>query len=397
MRIALTCNFSPWSRYRGGGQRSTHFLASALSRRGHRVSVVFTKPPWEPVEVPPDLPYEVRWAPLLALRSTRNAPLRMLSALTVARALQRLMLEGRLEGSELEVVHGQGEECALVPSRVAAPLILTPRYPSYPAPPEGSAGRALAWLWHGKYRLLHRAARGAQLVCPTSESSARQVGVYCGLGSHRIHVVPNGIDPTFFEGKRQAGAHAGPLLYFGRLEREKGIDTLLEAYEQLPHGRPLLIAGEGTQRAWLRRQVEQRRLQGRVQLLGWQSARQLARLLSEASVAVLPSREESFGNAMLEAMAAGAPLVTTVVGSLPSIVSEGETGHLVAPGDAKALSHSVSELLRSRERAEAMGARARRHVAHRYSWLNVAERYERLYERASRGGAQLTGGSGASG
>ena len=56
MHVALTCNFSPWSRYRGGGQRATHLLASALSAEGHEVTVIFTKPPWEHVDVPSALP-----------------------------------------------------------------------------------------------------------------------------------------------------------------------------------------------------------------------------------------------------------------------------------------------------------------------------------------------------
>ena len=56
MRCLLTVNFSPWSRYSGGGQRSTHNLARALAQRGHDVSVVYTKPPWEQVQLPAALP-----------------------------------------------------------------------------------------------------------------------------------------------------------------------------------------------------------------------------------------------------------------------------------------------------------------------------------------------------
>src|SRR3954451_18857742 len=84
MRCILTVNFSPWSRYSGGGQRSTHNLARALVKRGHEVTVVFTKAPWEQVPLPPDLPYQVVWAALPGVRRT--------SSLFVARAVQGLLM-----------------------------------------------------------------------------------------------------------------------------------------------------------------------------------------------------------------------------------------------------------------------------------------------------------------
>ena len=90
MHIALTVNYSPWSKYSGGGQRSTHSLACALSRAGHRVDVVYTRPPWEAVHTPPSLPYRVHWASLAAVRSHRSAALRPLSSFSVASQLDKI-------------------------------------------------------------------------------------------------------------------------------------------------------------------------------------------------------------------------------------------------------------------------------------------------------------------
>src|SRR5262245_15559702 len=109
MRCILTVNFSPWSRYSGGGQRSTHNLACALAQRGHDVSVVYTKPPWEAVQLPAALPYQPLWAALPAFRSRSGALLRPLTSLSVARQVERLARHG----AEL-VVHGNGEEAALI-------------------------------------------------------------------------------------------------------------------------------------------------------------------------------------------------------------------------------------------------------------------------------------------
>ena len=108
MRILLTCNFSPWSPYSGGGQRSTHELATALCREGHDVSVVFTRTPWEHFDVP-SVEYRLHWASFFGLRSRRAALLRPLNALSVLSAVKTLHRE-----QPLDVVHGNGEEVVLV-------------------------------------------------------------------------------------------------------------------------------------------------------------------------------------------------------------------------------------------------------------------------------------------
>jgi glycosyltransferase involved in cell wall biosynthesis len=378
MHIALTVNFSPWSRYRGGGQRSTHFLACALARRGHRVSVVFTKPPWERVAVPDDLPYRVLWAALPDVVSRRAAPLRVLTALTVAQRLRELA-----ERDPPAVVHAQGEEGLLVPTVLRCPFLLTPRYPNYPAELlAGRSSRLGRWLKHPKYAALGATARRAVFVCPTSSSSARMLEQAFGIEPARIRILPNGVDPTFLSQARKPGAEQGPLLFFGRIEREKGIDTLVEALERSQHReRRLTIVGAGEALAWLERTLAERGLARRVELCGWEPADKLTARLSGAALAVLPSREESFGNAMIEAMAAGTPLVTTSAGSLPEVVAEG-TGVLVPPGDAAALARAIDDLLAHPARAEALGRAGRAHVQSRFSWDAAAACAESLYVEA---------------
>jgi glycosyltransferase involved in cell wall biosynthesis len=365
MHVVLTCNFSPWSRYRGGGQRSTHQLACALAARGHRVSVLYTKAPWERVDVPP-VPYRIVWATLLDLVSRRDAPLRPLSALSVARALRSL-------GETPAVVHAQGEEGLFARQAAGCPLVLTPRYPSYPAPMFDDAAGLGSWLAHTKYHALRATAQQASWVCPTSEASANEVRR--ALRVERVRVIPNGVDPAYLARERALDAPHGPLLFFGRLERSKGVDVLLEAFERLQHVRELHIVGEGMEHRWLQREARGRR----ITLHGWASAEQLAMRLASASLAVLPSREESFGNAMVEAMAAGTPLVSTTAGSLPELIAHGETGVLVPAGDAGALAEAIAGLLADPGRAERLGTAGRSEVRAKYSWDSVAARYEQLY------------------
>lgn len=383
MNVVLTCNYSPWSRYSGGGQRSTHALALALTGLGHRVVVVYTKPPWEKVDVPGALPYEIRWASFVGVRSTVDAPLRPLNALPVAAVVWRVVRE-----LGTAVVHGQGEEAALVPevrARTGCRFFMTPRYPRLPE----ALGRAdagvlrRAWIaaTAGKYVLLGRALRGAERVCPTSRSAADMVQRAYGLDPARIVLVPNGIDARFLAVPRRDDAAAGPAVFFGRLSRTKGVDTLLEALARLGDAAPRCrIIGRGPDEAAFRRQAAELGLGGRVELVAWLPPDDLARELAAASMVVLPSREESFGNAMAEAMAAAAPLVTTTVGSVPEVVTHQRTGLLVPPDDPDALAAAMRSLRADPAAATAMGLCARADVRARFSWEATARAFVALYE-----------------
>ncbi len=385
MHVALTCNFSPWSRYRGGGQRATHLLASALAAEGHEVTVIFTKPPWERVEVPGALPYRLRWAALPHTVSRRDAPLRPLTAFSVAHAVRAVARE-----RPLSVVHAQGEEAVLVDRVVRCPIVLTPRYPAYPAelftPSRSLLRRARFWIGDHKYVALTETARRATLVCTTSRYAARTVEAALRVEPARLHVVPNGIDASFFDVERSPRAASGPLLFFGRVVPEKGIDTLFAAFARSAYrDRELHVVGEGDDQPGLLRALRAAGIADRVRFFPWETPSALRARLAQAALSVLPSREESFGNAMAETMAAGTPLVTTTAGSLPELVDAGSTGLLVPPGDVSALHAAIDGLLGAPQRAEAMGRAGRRAMQERYSWRQVAKQYEAIYARACAG------------
>ncbi len=371
MRVILTANYSPWSAYCGGGQRATHALALALGARGHRVSVVYTKTPWERIAVPDALPYDVRWSPFVGWHGRGGAPLRTLNAVPLARTVARLLVPG-----EATVLHAQGEEGALLPRlrrRVdgAVRCVLTAHHPKYPGP-------RLAAV-HPKFRALRRVAREADLCCVPSAASRDTFARAAGLDPARVAVVPNGLDPIFSEIRRSPDAACGPLLFFGRIDRDKGVLTLIDALARLgPQAPPLTIAGRGPLEAAVRARAAAVGLADRVRLIGWQQPEALAQLLAGARLAVLPSFDESFGLAMIEAMAAGVPLVTTRTGALPEVVGDPPGAALVPPGDAAALAQAIAELLRDRDAAERIAETGRRQ-ARRYSWEATARTYEDHY------------------
>ena len=390
MRIVLTTNFSPWSPYSGGGQRSTHNLAIALCRRGHEVTVIYTKAAGEdivPSEIPP---YEIRWARLIGRTSRRDSPLRPLNAVTVAGELTRL-----LSAQRVHAVHGNGEEAALfsaVRQRYRFVFVMTPRYPSYPAPmlrPSGPTAleRARLVVEDGKYLVLGEALRRADWICPTSQSASRMIQTAYRLDHSRIRVISNGVDDAFFSVQwSKPSAAQADVVFFGRLSHSKGADVLVEALASLPtERRPRCrIIGRGEAEPHLRARIAASGLGETVELVGWKSAVELAEILKSAAMVVLPSREESFGNAVAESMAAGAPIITTRVGSVPELIEDGLTGLLVEPDDPQGLALAIDALLTDPDRAATLGARARQQAQERYAWDAVAESFERLYRAPPR-------------
>ncbi len=395
MRVILTVNYSPWSRYSGGGQRSTHNLARALVRRGHHVTVVFSKPPWERVQLPKDLRYEAVFATLPGAR--RGSPL------FVAQQVQRL-LRAAPHGS---IVHSNGEEGALIPElRRAHPpghfgFVMTPRYPALPdvllkEPAQRSELRLLLLaLLRTKYVLLGRALRGASWVCPTSTSAADMVQRAYSLPRERMTVVPNGISDEFLRlGDTSSAPPAlradlqelvgeqGFAVFFGRIAPEKGVRVLLEALSRAGNEQParFVFAGRGPDVQRVQAGVKQLGLAERVRFAPWLDAADLAALVRRASFAVLPSLEESFGNSIAEAMILSVPVISTTAGSIPELIEHGKHGWLVAPNDPDALAAAMRMLAADPERQRELGAAGRARVIERFTWDASAAAFERVYQ-----------------
>jgi len=200
--------------------------------------------------------------------------------------------------------------------------------------------------------------------------------VAAGADPARIRVIPGGVETAAFAAVPPPVP--GVVGALGRLEWEKGFDVLLEAMTSLPADVRLLLGGEGQQRAALAAQVERLGLQSRVRLTGFVS--DVPAFLGQTGIFVLPSRSEGLGLVLLEAMAAGRPVVATRVGGIPEVVVDGETGLLVPPDDPSALAAAVLRLLRDPDLALRMGEAGRRRVEALFSARKMAEETAALYE-----------------
>lgn len=194
---------------------------------------------------------------------------------------------------------------------------------------------------------------------------------------------------VFFEaGRHRSGEVRPDIVYVGVLTPLKGVHLLIEAFTvivaRMPEAR-LLLVGKPENPDYaeeLRAQVVRCQLDGQVQFVAAVPQEQVAGYMARAGVVVLPTLSEGLPRVVLEAMAAGRPVVATAVGGIPEVVEDGVTGLLVPPGDVKGLSERLLRILSSPEEAEAMGGRARERVRAVFSPSAYVANYARVFERA---------------
>jgi D-inositol-3-phosphate glycosyltransferase len=241
------------------------------------------------------------------------------------------------------------------------------------------------------------------IVAATPRDKSQIVELY-GADQDKIVVIPCGVDLGLFqpmpckEAKGELGvpAEACLILFVGRVEPIKGIDTLIRAMAHIIHNDParrgqvmLCVIGGDVGDSPDRWDAELKRLHSLRQELdiadmvifvGAQEQQTLPCYYSAADVVVVPSHYESFGMVALEAMACGKPVIASDVGGLSFIVKNGETGFLVPNNDPLALAEKIHYLFGEPAYRDLMGIAAEQ-AAKRYSWPVIAEEITDLYRR----------------
>ncbi|MFC1853553.1 glycosyltransferase [candidate division CSSED10-310 bacterium] len=156
------------------------------------------------------------------------------------------------------------------------------------------------------------------------------------------------------------------ILYLGRISHRKGAFDLIEAYSALPENNrvnsELIIAGD-CELIKAQQKIDSLKLNHKITLPGWVSGKQKHDLFETAHIFVLPSYNEGLPMAVLEAMAMGLPVISTPVGGISELISSGQHGILVAPGNVELLSKALQELIENRSLRNMLGRAARERVA----------------------------------
>lgn len=381
----------------GGLGRHVNALARTLAAQGHDVHVVTRDHPDAPTaevlegvhvtrvtEAPPVIPFGdlVPW--VLAFNNRVQA------------AAAELVHE-----HDFDVVHAHDWLVAYAAAGLRAafdlPVVATIHATEY--------GRHQGYLPGPMNKLIHQVewwlTYEARRVVACSEYMRKQIGDIFQLPHDKTDVVPNAVATRDFaipdEEVDAFRARATPdgqrmVLFAGRLEYEKGVQTVLRALERVQAAvGPVVfyVAGVGTYSDELRRLVDELDLVDVVRFTGFLEDHELRLHYAAADVAVAPSIYEPFGLVAVEAMACGTPVVVGDTGGLREIVSGGH-GLSFPPQDADELAERLVAVLDDPALAAGLVARGRRRIAQRYDWQTVALRTTRVYERAIREEAALT-------
>ncbi len=263
------------------------------------------------------------------------------------------------------------------------------RSPEEMDPPERITGEKQIIAWASK------------VIAATVAEKAQLEFLY-RADSGKIAVVPPGVDPARFypipkdEAKQaiQVPEDDRIILFVGRIEPLKGIDTLLKAMSilktsgvqcELPHDLVIIGGDPESKEAELSNEMRrlkdisrQHGLDNMILFLGKRGQDTLPYYYSAAEMVVMPSHYESFGMVALEAMACGTPVVASQVGGLAFLVKDGETGFVVPDGDAKALADCLFRLMIDEDLRKTMGEKAAVH-ARSYHWGEIARQIQMVY------------------
>lgn len=218
-------------------------------------------------------------------------------------------------------------------------------------------------------------------------SEAAKESVCSRMGAARIDIVPNGADIDVFASAEPAELPPGRrLLFVGRLEPRKGFPVAVEAFAQLASRYPdlqLVVVGDGDDRTAVNALPTS--LRARVLMQGRVSDEMLPRFHRAADVFISPATgQESFGIVLVEAMAAGLPLVASDIPGYREVARHDCEGVLVAPSNATALASGIARVLDDRAFASRLG-KAGSERANAFTWDKIIDRLEVIYEDLSSG------------
>jgi len=313
---------------------------------------------------------------------TPPAPFRLIHALEAATALpairgvaERLHREQPFALVHAHFIYPEGVLAAQLGRRLGVPVVVT----------EHASWRP----WLDRHPAVRRQVVAAlpAIARITAPSRATLATIRATAGEATpLVLLPVPVDDELFTFDRGAEVDADKLVFVGMVRHVKGLDVLLRALPELLADHPRLhleVIGGTYQRGHARDERETRALAGRlglgerVRFAGWLAPREVAARLRTSALLVLPSRRESFGGALVEALACGIPVVATRCGGPEEIVTP-ELGNLAQADDPRALAAAIADALarRSSFRPE----RLREVAIERYGMAATAERLRALYD-----------------
>ncbi|WP_346836762.1 glycosyltransferase family 4 protein [Microbulbifer sp. SAOS-129_SWC] len=391
--------------YCGGQGVYLHYLSRALVEAGHSVDVISGAPY-------PELDPRVRLIKMPGLNlfesehPTRALRLRHLLSwadfsewwgklsggfvepYTFGRRVARYLRE---HGSRYDIIHDNQSLCygLLDIEKAGLPVVATIHHPitrdrqlALDAAPDWGY-RLLVRRWYSFLRMQIRVSRKLRHIVTVSRQSERDIVEQFGVPAEQIQLIYNGIDTDVFRPQAQITRNPRRLMTTASADQPlKGLRFLLRALAKLRRRYPdleLLVVGKLQSGGATEQLLEELQLGGAVQFVSGISNREMANYYAAAGIVVCPSLYEGFGLPAGEAMACGAPVISSDGGALPEVV--GDAGVVVPAGDSAALAGALQKLLDDPALRAELGERGRARILAQFSWRLAAERLVDYYRR----------------
>jgi glycosyltransferase involved in cell wall biosynthesis len=227
-----------------------------------------------------------------------------------------------------------------------------------------------------------RTIESADLVTAVSHALAKEMSRLHGIDEGSIGVIGNGVDTNLFCPPREVKVHQPYVLYTGRLSWNKGLFDLVRSAKLVVSDNPnvkFVLTGRGPIEADLRKLIARMGLSDKFSFPGYVDTSALIRYYQNATAFVFPSYYEGFPTSLLEAMSCGSPVVTTDVGGVREVVTDGHNGMIVPLKNPEAIARSVLTLLEDEKLRKKLGNAGRDTIQKHYSFIEVTNKILRYY------------------
>ena len=385
-RLLFVCKSLPFT-FKGGIQTHVWELTRRLLALGHEVTIL-TAGSWQrPTET---VEREGRRIVYLRYLPGRRVPGLRKSLEDVSFNVAALLWLRR-RARAYDCVHLQGRSgClypALVPRAARVPTVATfHRLLEVEYTYDGQATGRLDGFVHRRlmgWAELTCARRADRLVAVSEEMHRELLDAVGAAGLRPVHLLPNGVSEDFGAPLVER-SERWQLCFVGRLERIKGVYTLLRALARMDERIELVFVGDGPERSGLERIVRRRGLQHRVRFAGNQDSDAVRYWMQRSYALVLPSFHETQGIVLLEAGICGRPVLAASAPGIDEVVQHGVHGLMFPAGDAVSLAVVADYLFDNPKLARRLGEAGRRQAQARYDWGGIAEATARVYEELCR-------------
>jgi glycosyltransferase involved in cell wall biosynthesis len=239
------------------------------------------------------------------------------------------------------------------------------------------------WRWFSFTGMQIKVARQLPFIITVSRMAKQHIHEIFGIEESRMRVIYNGIDSELFSPSEEVARSDNMILMvMSRDTAVKGLRFLLEALAELRKkwDLKLVVVGTTLGDGVTEKLMDRLGVTGAVTFRNQIETSELINLYRTATLVAVPSTYEGFGIPAAEAMACGAPLVSTTAGALPEVV--GDAGILIPPGDAAALTAAIAQLMESPARRSEYSISGRKRIIERFNWSNAARLTAEVYSEA---------------